>query len=563
MDYQQEPRQFFGGSMIQMPMADFVKEHNDLIHILRHGSAKERAAEAASQEKELKSKRGGGPRYSRLENTLDRVGDDIVNVFIDEEDRPRYDPIAEAREAEEQRERLRERREREARAADIRNNPAFNTARRRRREAQRRRAARRGRGIALSSDEEESSDEENIEGGGNCFGRMVDDSGDCFRFMYEDAVAPFYTAQQYRDRVRRLNRNIRRNLKERQKDEIKVFFDIVRGYYNYIGRPLTPTQYANVALDLYYKHVVPTTQSYGVNSFRNMGPFSEAKFKDEVRRLAGEADADPSAPVVPLPSAPIPAWAMGDIDQNPSGVSLPGAVEENDIRVPTITEPDAVGSGIASDPAKIEGGGKNSGYVRKTVAMKKLDITKVSNPSKNLIEIAKSYLEPLPSGSAPLMKEDFGREESMSIAPLTAKTDTKKSYWLKKANKIKAAIQLGPESDSFRDLPRSSLQLNGFLQTSGEVKHGDGEHYVAWEWNEKKTTPANKDIEYGRDHIELKKKIGKFNMIVELQSAKPWKQGGDWETSILIYSKDYPDIYKLDPKRLIDIAIRIIKEQLG
>jgi hypothetical protein len=60
MDYQQEPREFFGGSMIKMPMADFVKEHNDLIHILRYGSPKERAAEAASQEKELKSKRGSG-----------------------------------------------------------------------------------------------------------------------------------------------------------------------------------------------------------------------------------------------------------------------------------------------------------------------------------------------------------------------------------------------------------------------------------------------------------------------------------------------------------------------
>jgi hypothetical protein len=256
MDYQQEPRQFFGGSMIQMPMADFVKEHNNLIHILRHGSKGERAAEAASQEKEL-----------------------------------------------------------------------------------RRRAARRGRGIALSSDEEESSDEENIEGGGNSLGRMIDDSGDCFRSMYEDAVAPFYTAQQYRDRVRRLNRNIKRKLKERQKDEIKALFDVVRGYYNHIGRPLTPRQYAIGVLDLYYKHV---------DKFRNMGPFSEAKFIDEVRRLAEEADADPSAPVAPLPSAPIPAWAMGDIDQNPSGVSLPGAVEENDIQVPTITEPDAVGSGIAS-----------------------------------------------------------------------------------------------------------------------------------------------------------------------------------------------------------------------
>jgi len=81
----------------------------------------------------------------------------------------------------------------------------------------------------------------------------------------------------------------------------------------------------------------------------------------------------------------------------------------------------------ASDPkGDIEGRGKNSGYVRKMVAMKKLDITKVSNPSENLIEIAESYLKSLPPGSAPLMKEDFGREESMSIAPLTAKAVTKK-----------------------------------------------------------------------------------------------------------------------------------------
>ena len=54
MDYQQESREYFGGSMVKMPMSDFIKEHHHLIHVLNHGSRKVQKAEAASQAKELK-----------------------------------------------------------------------------------------------------------------------------------------------------------------------------------------------------------------------------------------------------------------------------------------------------------------------------------------------------------------------------------------------------------------------------------------------------------------------------------------------------------------------------
>jgi fructose-specific phosphotransferase system component IIB len=53
MDYQQEERQFFGGSMVKMPMGDFVREHHHLINVLQHGSRKTQRAEAKSQAKEL------------------------------------------------------------------------------------------------------------------------------------------------------------------------------------------------------------------------------------------------------------------------------------------------------------------------------------------------------------------------------------------------------------------------------------------------------------------------------------------------------------------------------
>lgn len=58
MDYQQEERQFFGGSMVKMPMGDFVKEHRHLINVLQHGSRKVRRAEANSQARELRSRLG-------------------------------------------------------------------------------------------------------------------------------------------------------------------------------------------------------------------------------------------------------------------------------------------------------------------------------------------------------------------------------------------------------------------------------------------------------------------------------------------------------------------------
>lgn len=64
MDYQQEPREYFGGSMIKMPMADFVKEHHHLIDVLKHGSRKAQTAEANSQANELK-RRGKGITSSK------------------------------------------------------------------------------------------------------------------------------------------------------------------------------------------------------------------------------------------------------------------------------------------------------------------------------------------------------------------------------------------------------------------------------------------------------------------------------------------------------------------
>lgn len=64
MDYQQESRDFFGGSTIRMPMADFVREHLHLIDVLKHGSRRVQTAEARSQAKELKS-RGGRRRRLR------------------------------------------------------------------------------------------------------------------------------------------------------------------------------------------------------------------------------------------------------------------------------------------------------------------------------------------------------------------------------------------------------------------------------------------------------------------------------------------------------------------
>ena len=65
MDYQQEPREYFGGSMINMPMADFVKEHLHLIDVLKHGSRKAQTAEANSQANELKLRRGKGSASSK------------------------------------------------------------------------------------------------------------------------------------------------------------------------------------------------------------------------------------------------------------------------------------------------------------------------------------------------------------------------------------------------------------------------------------------------------------------------------------------------------------------
>lgn len=82
MDYQQEPREYFGGSMINMSMADFVKEHHHLIDVLKHGSRKAQTAEANSQANELKSRGGRGIVLSCNEENIEREGGSKSSGYI-------------------------------------------------------------------------------------------------------------------------------------------------------------------------------------------------------------------------------------------------------------------------------------------------------------------------------------------------------------------------------------------------------------------------------------------------------------------------------------------------
>ena len=124
------------------------------------------------------------------------------------------------------------------------------------------------------------------------------------------------------------------------------------------------------------------------------------------------------------------------------------------------------------------------------------------------------------------------------IAEPVKETETKKSYWLRKINEDTKVEE-------------------------GEVKHSNPSlQYKSFEWNETENTVVNKGIKTTRDNIELKGKYEGKDYIVELQFAKPYKSGGDFETSILIYSPDLPDINKISNKNLKKIIKNIIKEEV-
>jgi hypothetical protein len=146
---------------------------------------------------------------------------------------------------------------------------------------------------------------------------------------------------------------------------------------------------------------------------------------------------------------------------------------------------------------------------------------------------------------------------------------TVKEYWLSMVKELEQANAKG-EIKTKKLHDRYTSDRPKFFRVVNDVKFGKpGQSYVMFEWDEKRVTPANKNIgtvlknptDY-RSRLMIEEGKPPVRFTLELQSAQPWKQPGDWDTHMLLYSDDKMNIYEYDDKKILYIMRSIIHHQL-
>jgi hypothetical protein len=149
--------------------------------------------------------------------------------------------------------------------------------------------------------------------------------------------------------------------------------------------------------------------------------------------------------------------------------------------------------------------------------------------------------------------------EKKAAAP-APKAETKKDYWLKKLDEISEALTKGKVFKGFQYEDKSKSHT--FYRVVDEARHSKySQNYVMFEWNEKNITPANKD-ETDKSITELKDTVNGKLFHLELQTARPWERGGDWDTHMLLYYDENINANTLMNAEVVDVMRKIIKNKL-
>ena len=163
-------------------------------------------------------------------------------------------------------------------------------------------------------------------------------------------------------------------------------------------------------------------------------------------------------------------------------------------------------------------------------------------------------------GKTHIFPKRITEEEARKMVAEKKAKGTKKDYWLKKLDELSEDLKNKKvfNGQQYEDKSKSHT----FYRVVDEARHSKySQNYVMFEWNEKNITPANKD-ETDKSITELKDTVNGKLFHLELQTARPWERGGDWDTHMLLYYDENINANTLMNAEVVDVMRKIIKNKL-